>query len=312
MLSRRNVRIKAIQLLYSVSRDEEITRDELKKRYWKSIDTSYELFLYNLYTIYQITRIAEEDKEKRQAKFIQTDEDKTFTAKIYHNPRIKDLESNNNIQKVFDKYHFDSKSDKDLFRNIYYEFSKSEAYINYLAKQTTDEDDLEILLELFRFCRNNQNYDEIIEDRYITWEDDKTLVAGAIKKVLKALPIGKSDFYKEYYPDDETVKVFGETLLLQTFDNDTTLQSYITPVLKNWSQDRLAVIDMIMMKLAVSEFVYFDSVPTKVTLNEYVELSKLYSTSKSKDFINGVLDTLVKQLTENGTIMKSGRGLVDE
>lgn len=309
MLSRRNVRIKAVQLLYSVSRDEEITRDELKKRYWKSIDISYELFLYSLYTILEITKIAEEDKVKRQSKFLPSDVDKAFDAKIYHNPRMKDLEKNKKIQKVFNQYHFDEKSDKDLFRNIYNDFQKSELYQAYISKPTTEDEDLEMLLELFRYCRQNENYNEIIEDRFSTWEDDKSLVIGSIKKVLKGLPFDKDDFYKEYYPDDETVKEFGELLLLKTYDEDKALLDIISPVLKNWRSDRVAIIDMIMIKLSVIEFLHCDSVPVKVTLNEYVELSKMYSTSKSKDFINGVLDTLQQQFMAEGKIKKSGRGL---
>ncbi len=309
MLSRRNVRIKAVQLLYSVSRDEEITREELKKRYWKSIDISYELFLYNLYTLLEITKISEEDKVKRQSKFLPSEVDKEFAAKIYNNPRMLDLEKNKKIQKVFNQYHFPERSDKDLFRNIYNDFQKGDAYQLYISKPTNEDEDLEMLLELFRFCRQNENYNEIIEDRYSTWEDDKSLVIGSIKKVLKGLPFDKDDFYKEYYPDDDTVKVFGESLLLRTFDDDKLLLSIITPVLKNWRSDRVAVIDMIMLKLAVIEFLQCDSVPVKVTLNEYVELSKMYSTSKSKEFINGVLDTIQKQFAEEGKITKSGRGL---
>ncbi|MBK8700296.1 MAG: transcription antitermination protein NusB [Saprospiraceae bacterium] len=311
MLSRRSVRIKVIQLLYSVSRDEDITRDELIKRYWKSIDSSFELFLYNIYTLLQIASIAEEDKDKRATKYLQSEVDKSFDAKIYFNPRIKDLEKNKNIQKVFDKYHFKERTDKDIFRKIYYDFQKEEPYQQYISRPTNDDDDLEMLLELFRFCRQSADYNELIEDHYVTWEDDKSLVIGSIKKVLKGLPFEKDDFYKEYYPEEECIKDFGEFLLLRTFEEDKSLLNYISPVLKNWHHDRVAVIDMIMLKMAIIEFMYCDSIPVKVTLNEYVELSKVYSTSKSKEFINGVLDRLQHQLTEEGKIVKSGRGLED-
>jgi len=309
MLSRRSVRIKVIQLLYSVSRDEDITRDELKKRYWKSIDTSFELFLYNIYTLLQIASIAEEDKDKRSTKYLPSEVDKGFDAKIYHNPRIQDLEKNKNIQKVFDKYHFKERTDKDIFRKIYYDFQKQDAYQEYISKPTTEDDDLEMLLELFRYCRQSPDYNELIEDQYVTWDDDKSLVIGSIKKVLKGLPFDKDDFYKEYYPEEECIKDFGEFLLLRTFDIDKTLLDYISPVLTNWHHDRVAVVDMIMLKMAVVEFMHCDSIPVKVTLNEYVELSKVYSTSKSKEFINGVLDKLQHNLTEEGKISKSGRGL---
>lgn len=309
MLSRRSVRIKVIQLLYSVSRDETLTRQDLVRRYKQSIETSYELFLYNLYTILQVAKIALEDKEKRATKYIQTDADKIFNPKIYENPRIQDLEKNKVIQKVFDKYNFREKSDKDVFRKIYNDFLKEESYETYLSKDTNDEDDLNILLELFRFCRQSVSYNELIEDQFVTWEDDKSLVIGSIKKVLKGLPFQKEDFFKEFFPEDDMVKDFGEFMLLRTFEEDKSLLECISPVLTNWHHDRVAVIDMIMLKMAVTEFMYCESIPVKVTLNEYVEISKLYSTSKSKDFINGVLDKLSKQLADEGKLVKKGRGL---
>ncbi len=309
MLSRRSVRIKVIQLLYSVSRDETLNRQDLIKRYKQSIETSYELFLYNLFTILQVAKIALEDKEKRSTKYIQTDADKVFDSKIYDNPRIQDLEKNKAIQKVFDKYNFREKSDKDIFRKIYSDFLKGEAYTEYLSKETNDEDDLNILLELFRFCRQSESYNDLIEDQYVTWEDDKSLVIGSIKKVLKGLPFKKDDFFKEFFPEDEMVKDFGEFMLLRTFEDDKVLLECISPVLTNWHHDRVAVIDMIMLKMAVTEFLHCASIPVKVTLNEYVEISKLYSTSKSKDFINGVLDKLSKQFADEGKLAKVGRGL---
>lgn len=309
MLSRRSVRIKVLQLLYSVSRDSDISRQELLKRYKQSIDTSFELFLFNIYNILQITRIAVEDMDKRQSKYLPSEIDKNFDAKIYKNPKMQDLETNKKVQDVFNKYNFAERTDKDLFRNMYYDFSKEEVYNEYILKPTNEEDDLNILLELFRYCRNSKSYDELIEDHYVTWEDDKSLVVGSMKKVLKGLPFGKTDFYKEYYPDDECVNDFGEMLLLRTFEEDDTLLRYISPVLKNWHHERVAVIDMIMLKMALIEFMNCESVPVKVTLNEYVELSKIYSTSKSKEFINGILDKLSKQLQDEGKVSKSGRGL---
>jgi transcription antitermination protein NusB len=309
MLSRRSVRIKVIQLLYSVSRDETLTRTEILRRYKQSIETSYELFLYNLFTILQVAKIAEEDKDKRSSKHLQTDLDKAFDSKIYQNPRIQDLEKNKAIQKVFDKYHFREKSDKDVFRKIYNDFLKEESYINYLSKNTTEEDDLEVLLDLFRFCRQSETYNDLIEDQFVTWEDDKSLVIGSIKKVLKGLPFKKDDFFKEFFPEDEMVKDFGELLLLRTFEDDKSLLDYVKPVLTNWHHERVAIIDMIMIKMAVTEFLHCPSIPVKVTLNEYVEISKLYSTSKSKDFINGVMDKLSKQFSEEGKLIKTGRGL---
>jgi transcription antitermination protein NusB len=310
MLSRRSVRVKVIQLLYSASKDESLTKKEINKRYKDSIDVSFELFLFSLFTIVQVTRIADEDMEKRKAKFLPTDVDKIFDAKIFYNSKIQSIEKNSMFQKSFDKYNFREKSEKDVFRKIYYEFSKQELYQDYISNpNTTEEDDLNALLELFRYCRQSEVFNELIDDQYFTWEDDKSLVIGSIKKVLKGLPFDNGDFFKEFFPEDEMVKEFGEILLNRTFEDSDMLMDIIDPLLQNWRKERLAILDQIMMKMAVVEFLHCETIPVKVTLNEYVEIAKLYSTSKSKDFINGVLDKVYKLLVENNKIEKSGRGL---
>jgi transcription antitermination protein NusB len=310
MLSRRSVRVKVIQLLYSASKDESLTKKEINKRYKDSIDVSFELFLFSLFTIVQVTRIADEDMEKRKAKFLPTDLDKIFDAKIFYNSKIQSIEKNSMFQKSFDKYNFREKSEKDVFRKIYYEFSKQELYQDYISNpNTTEEDDLNALLELFRYCRQSEVFNELIDDQYFTWEDDKSLVIGSIKKVLKGLPFESGDFFKEFFPEDEMVKEFGEILLNRTFEDSDMLMDIIDPLLQNWRKERLAILDQIMMKMAVVEFLHCETIPVKVTLNEYVEIAKLYSTSKSKDFINGVLDKVYKLLVENNKIEKTGRGL---
>jgi N utilization substance protein B len=310
MLSRRSIRIKVMQLLYALNRDSDITIDKAIEHYWKDIEESYELFLYNIYTVLQISKVALEDQEKRQNKFLPTDEDKAFKPKLFDNPLMKDLDCNAAIQKVFVKYKFSERADKDLFRNIYFEYTKEPTYIDFIKLESPKEDEiLEILLDLFRFCRKDSSYNELIGDQYVTWEDDKSLIVGSIKKVLKDLPSKTKDFYKEYYPDDETTKEFGEMLLNRTFEDDNLLLEIIKPVLKNWNPDRVAIIDMIFLKMAVIEFLHFQSIPPKVTMNEYVELAKTYSTSKSREFINGVLDKIAEELLAQGKIQKSGRGL---
>ena len=123
--------------------------------------------------------------------------------------------------------------------------------------------------------------------------------------------ISDIDFFKEYLPDDETIKEFGETLLVETVKNDKALVELINPFLENWEMERVAAIDLIMLKMAVTEILKLESIPTKVTLNEYVEISKMYSTDKSKEFINGILDRLINKLNNEKKIIKSGRGLID-
>jgi N utilization substance protein B len=151
---------------------------------------------------------------------------------------------------------------------------------------------------------------DVLDENYLFWEDDKSLIVGAMKKTIKSLPSTSEGFYEAYQPTDETVKEFGEVLLTQVHEESDELFKIIEPTLKNWDAERVAVIDMILLKMAVCELMNFPTIPTKVTLNEFVEISKLYSTDKSKDFINGILDRLLKKLEKEGKVVKEGRGLI--
>jgi N utilization substance protein B len=312
MLSRRNVRVKVMQVLYAQSRDESLTYDNIIKDYAQKIDDSFELLLFSLYNLVQITKTASDDGEKRKAKHLPSEIDKIFTAKLWTNSMIQGLVMSKLMQKKFEKLNFASKVDNDHYRSIYFEFTKEESYINYIKNETSQDENLEMLLELFRFCRKHELFNEMIEDHFANWEDDKSLIIGTIKKVLKALPCDDDSFIMEHFPDEETVKEYGEFLLKKTFNENDALLTIIEPVLQNWDAERVAILDMIMLKMAICEFLYCPTVPTKVTLNEYVELAKSYSTAKSKEFVNGILDKILQDLNENGKITKEGRGLIED
>ena len=311
MLSRRGVRIKVMQVLFSLNRDDAFTFKEAKKRYWASIEEAFVLYLFNLYCLIQVSKESISDGEKRKSKHLPSDEDKTFTPKIYENDLIQALETNKKLQQQFEQLNFSDKINTDYVKKIYTEFSSNEAYKEYLAKASVKEDHLEVLLELFRVCRKHEFFIELMDDHFTNWLDDKSVVIGTVKKTLKELPEVEATHFKEYYPDDETCKAFGEVLLTDTYKKDEDLLKVIKPALQNWDHERLAVIDMILLKMALVEFLECVTIPTKVTLNEYVEVSKMYSTPKSKDFINGILDKLLKDLEEEGKINKEGRGLVN-
>jgi len=311
MLSRRSVRIKVMQLLYAKSADEALDFKGSMQRYARMIDQSYDVFLFNIYILVQVAKIASEDEVKKKAKHLPSEADKAFSAKLCDNDLVRSLRDNPSLNKIFEEKGFNAKIDRDHMIKIYNEFAKEEAYAEYMAKESTKEDHVEILLELFRFCRKNELFNEIIEDAYLNWIDDKSLVIGAVKKVIKSLPIEGTAFLKEYYPDDETIKEYGEPLLNRTFKGDEALLEIIKPILTNWDHERLALIDMILLKMAACEMLEFPTIPAKVTLNEYVEVAKTYSTDKSKEFVNGVLDKLMKQLEEEGKLKKEGRGLID-
>lgn len=298
-------------MLYSLSRDPQLTMEEAMRRYRESVSRSFELYIFYIYYILRVAEYATKDAERRAGKFLPTEEDKQFSPRIFENALVRSFTSNQELNRLFQRYGMVAKADEDLIRSLYTEFSKRDSYKAYSQKETAQEEDHATqLLDLARFCLSAESLGEAIEDWYPNWEDDKSLVVGALKKTFKALPV-KADFYVDYLPPEEAAVEFGEALLEQVHRRDGELLATIEPTLKNWDVQRVAILDMIMLKMALCELLSFPTIPTKVTLNEFVEISKLYSTEKSKDFINGILDRLLKQLSAEGKIKKEGRGLLD-
>jgi len=298
-----------MQLLYAQTRDSELTKRDLLKRYDTGVDQSFELLMFTLFIFINVTRLAVEDEKKRKAKHIKNEEDQIYTAKLFNNALIQSMATSGVLEDEFLRYKFKERVDSDFFRKMYVEFAKKEEYAAYLKAEDTIELHLDILLELFRFLRKNEYFSDVLDDNYANWMDDKSLVIGTMKKMIKDLPV-TGRFFDAYYPDKETARDYGQVLLKEVGKNEPYLLSIIEPTLKNWDADRLAIIDMILLKMALAEFLYFPTIPTKVTLNEYLEVSKQYSTPKSKDFINGVLDRIMKTLEAEGKINKEGRGLI--
>jgi N utilization substance protein B len=300
-----------MQVLYAMNRDSHLTYQHALTRYRQGVERSYEIFLFNLLQVLKVTAYSQKDEATKSSKFLPSDEDKIFTAKLYLNPQIQSLATNEHLSRAFKKYKLNARMDPDVTRKLYGSFSKTSDYKEYILQESsTEEDHQNILLLLYRHLVMSELFVDHLEDHYFTWADDKSLVVGAMKKVLKALPVS-GNFLEEYQLNEETVRGFGETLLAKVCEEDEELLRIIEPTLKNWDAGRVAVIDMVLLKMALCELLYFKTIPTKVSLNEFVEISKLYSTDKSKDFINGILDRLMKELSKEGRIKKEGRGLVD-
>lgn len=311
MLSRRNVRVKVMQILYALGRD--VTQDYTKGLlgYRRQVNQSFDLYLLVLFYLIKISNYASVDSKNRKTRLRPSPEDKLFKPILALNPYIKSLSENIGLYNLIDNHDIREKCDEDLVRLMYNEFLKTEDYKQFLQAEALSPDDyVNIYLNLLKTCLNSSHFQDVLEDNYSQWIDDESLVVGAIKKTLKQLPVA-TDFYKEYIPSEETTVEFGEFLLETVFFKDKELLDIISPNLQNWDAERVAVIDMILIKMAIAELMNFTSIPGKVTLNEYVEISKTYSTDKSKDFINGILDRLFKQLTEDQKITKEGRGLLD-
>jgi N utilization substance protein B len=309
MLSRRNIRIKVMQMLYTMSRDKDLSLNQVLNHYRKSINKSFDLYLFNVLQMIEVAKYSHKDADKRASKYLPTSEDKAFTPKVYDNDFIQSIVNNKCFWDWVKARKIKDLLDDDTNLKYYVDFAESDEYKAYLSQtEDSDQNHKDILLQLYRFCFSNESFDDEMEGSFPGWMDDKSLIMGSMKKSIKGLPV--TEFFCEAYrPTDETTVEFGEALLEMVVNENDELLAIIEPALKNWDSDRVAIIDMILLKMALSELLSFPSIPTKVTLNEFVEISKIYSTDKSKDFINGILDRLMKQLDNDGKIKKEGRGL---
>ena len=307
MLSRRNVRIKILQLLYTRSIIGELTDAEIIAQYRKCLDGTFDLYLFSMYLLVEVARESKEDMQTRSKKHLPSEDDKKFTDRLFNNELIQSLEDNDDLQERFKILKFKDYIDQDIIRQIYLKYVKEQEYVAFSSDSETVET-REGLLNFYRFIRKNELFEEILEDRYYSWLDDKSLIVGAMKKTLKSLP-AEDAFYDAQRPDDQTTEDFGMTLLLACLTEEEKIAEYIKPKLQNWDMERLATVDMIILSMSINEMISFPSIPTKATINEYVEIAKNYSTDKSKEFVNGILDSLMKDLVESGVIVKTGRGL---
>ena len=301
-----------MQVLYAMNRDQDLTNRQAMVLYNDTIRQSFDLYLLSLLQLLRVAEYAQQDHQIKSSKLRPSEEDKSFRPKLSQNELILSLQENKGLKSLLTVHKIYDRVTEDNTRLLYNEFAKTDQYQDYLKqKEDTPEIQRHILLDLYKTMVSSEIYDDLMEENFITWLDDKSLIVGSMKKTLKALP-AESAFYQEYQPSDETVREFGEELLKDVCENKEDLLQIIEPTLKNWDAERVAVIDMVLLKMAISELINFPTIPTKVTLNEYVEISKLYSTDKSKDFINGVLDRLMKKLEKEGKIVKEGRGLLEE
>lgn len=301
-----------MQLLYSLDRDPGVSQHEILNRYDKAVDLAYESLLFNLFLIMEITHHAVVDRDTRQAKLRPDQDDLTWNARLFENNLVQSLFKNKALRKYFDDRSFGTRLDQDLLLKMYNTIAKSPEYRKYVFNEVDDAGHREYLLDIYRELRKNEIYEEIVDDQYPFWQEDKSLVIGAFKKIIKQLPDARERFFDDYLPDEDTVIEFGRRLINVTMEQADDLEKMIEPTLKNWDMERLAVLDVIIIKMALVEFLFFPTIPTKVTLDEYVDISKEYSTPKSKDFVNGILDKLMKTLSEEGKIKKEGRGLLEE
>ncbi len=302
MLSRRNVRIKIMQVLYAGQRQEFVSSKAYDSLLMGFVRTSFQLYLLNLLILQRVCEYSKHDVATRRAKLRPTAEDKTFKAILADNPSVRSLSDNTELSRKYDEYGVRRMVDADQVQSLYREFVQTVDFKNYLSDDDMGrEPTIALLLKLYKWLQGHELFLNMIEDHFPLWKEDKSLVVGAIKKTIKAAPL-EQNFYATYEAQSEAIVDFGRPLLKFVVDADEQLLTRIKTVLQNWDADRVAIIDMILIKMAMGEFLQFPKIAPEVTMNEYVDISKTYSTDKSREFVNGVLDNLRKALEKDGLV----------
>tara|TARA_Y100000034_G_C6910301_1_gene424325 strand:+ start:10257 stop:11285 length:1029 start_codon:yes stop_codon:yes gene_type:complete len=312
MINRRHIRIKVMQSLYAMlqSKNEDIVKEEKFLKF--SIQKLFDLYVLNLNLIAEIQKQAEKKIALAKKKILATSEDLAPNTRFVDNTCIHKIRKSEALKEFTKKYKLENWDfDDEYVKIIYDELVKSDMYQSYLkAENVRFEDEKEFTIQFFKsFIAPNEKLAEYYEDKMITWVDDIPFVNTWIVKSLGKMNY-KKDFALGRLYKDEDDENFVKELFTKTILKHTDYENDIAKVTPNWDSDRIADIDMILIKMAITEFLHFPSIPTKVTINEYIEIAKDYSTDKSSYFLNGVLDKLAKNFKKNNQIQKIGRGLL--
>jgi N utilization substance protein B len=312
MLGRRNLRVKVMQALYAWEIDRETSTDKLETLLQNQIQRSVSLYLTDLLFLAEVCRYSLVDKAKRMAKFVKTEEDEKASTTIAANRIVKYLETDGQFNSYLKKENIRHYINEDVVKSLFNDLASKERYKEYAPLQTpTIEQDKDIVnFILKKVLPANKSLETHLEELFINYDDDNSLLLHILTKYVEAFDETKNNFFQSLELWEEEKK-FAHDLLKKTIENDTELTEYIKPNLKNWEMERVAILDLVLMKMALCEIKYFPTIPVKVSINEYIDVSKLYSTPKSKDFVNGVLDKAKTQMLERGEIKKFGRGLME-
>ena len=313
MLNRRHIRIKVLQAFYAFfqSNNEDVLKGE--KELFHSIEKIYDLYVFILMLFPSLKRQALiQIEEAKRSEYLRQDIHILKTGFI-DNQLVDLIEQSKVLQKISKdrKINWEGDVENDLTKKIFKEVYQTDNYKNLLQSESTSfNDDKNALVQLYKkeIC-NLEKLQHFFDEKSIYWQDDLDHVSSMILKTLKSisedqeleiLPLWKEDEY------EFTQNLFRKAVL-QKEENDAVLQTYS----KNWEKERLATMDSLLMNLAMTEALEFSSIPIKVTLNEYIEISKFYSTPKSNSFINGILDRIFEDYKKDGKLIKKGRGLIN-
>jgi transcription antitermination protein NusB len=302
MISRRNIRVKVMQELYAQQAGESVNDGTGPvENLQKQLEQCRQLFAYLLYFITEVARYAETDAKLRALKNLPSKDDRNVSTKIAGNQLLWQVLENESFKKENKSRAIELADTKEQVKKIYHELLGSDEYSEYIHHNDRNKKaEKEILLFIFsNLMLPDENFIQHIEEHFINWDDDAEMMNALILNYLQ-----KPGTYNLQHLIGEEKWRFAKDLLLTTMTKEEYVIELIKPKLKNWDYDRIAMLDMILMQMGVCEFLYFETIPPKVTINEYIDIAKEYSTVQSGQFVNGILDSIHKDLLAQNKINK--------
>ena len=317
MLNRRFLRVKALQSIYAYHQSESSNLPQAEKLLLAGVDDLYKLFVYQLSFWVEIRQFAERRIEENKQKHFPTEEDLNPNMKFVNNRILKALDGNKHLAQLVDQYKItwvDSR--EDFIRNMFAKLVETPEYQEYMSngKDSFSDDKHFLATVIETYMPENGLLYDYYSDRDLSFNSDYQLAIYLLWKYISELHTSFDEFsmLPPVYKNEEDDKAFVTKLFEKTILHADEYMELVKANISNWDYDRLALMDKILIFMALTEFCEFHSIPVKVTINEYIEISKFYSTPESRRFVNGMLDRLSTILKEEGKLVKTGLGLVDK
>lgn len=318
MLSRHFLRAKALQSVYAYRTSDNKNLVNGENLFKMNIGRLNDLGILQLSTLLEMVRLAEQILEDGQRKYMPTEEEKNPSRRFVENEFIARLAANYEMQKYQERMKIDWSLQSEAFRKLYAKFRETDLFREYMAAEPTFEGDRKLAMDLYRCLMNDEAIVDAFASKELLWDDDFDQVAQYNFMMMKAIDAELMDegmhiplMHDERNEKDMEDYDFALQLFLNTVKHIDENEPIIRKHLQNWEFERVALMDVLLINMAITEFTTCPSIPERVTVDEYIELSKEFSTEKSKLFINGILDKILIELKVAGRVNKSGRGLYD-